>query len=286
MPPPALIVHGGAWDIPDHLLQSCRAGCLAALDVGWQVLQSGGAAVDAVCAAVRTLEDDPTFNAGTGSSINTDGLVETDASVMVGQGLQAGAVAALIDIRHPVDVARAVLERTSHVLLAGDGALKFALSQGFERLPPGALARPVPRIPDGSCGAAGDTVGAVAIDGQGIIAAATSTGGTPNKMPGRVGDSPLIGAGTYASVRGAASATGWGEVIIRSAMSLRAVDAMAAGATAQAAAEAAVACAAELEEQGAGIIVVDAQGGVGQAWCTPRLAYASRTSDGRTGVGP
>ena len=294
MPGPALIVHGGAWDIPDRLVQACRAGCRAALDVGWSVLDAGGSSLDAACAAVRALEDDPTFNAGHGSSVNTDGVVETDASVMIGEGLQAGAVAALVDIRHPVDVARAVLEKTSHVLIAGDGALTFALDQGFERLPPGVLARSPSeraarsaRAPaSASAQASGDTVGAVAVDAQGRIAAATSTGGTPDKMPGRVGDSPLIGAGTFASPAGGAGATGWGEVIIRSAMSLRAVDAMAEGADAQAAAEVAVARAAALNEQGAGIIVVDRHGGVGRAWCTPRLAFAWRTADGRTEVGP
>lgn len=287
MPAPALIVHGGAWDIPDRLAQPCRAGCRAALDLGWAVLQAGGSSLDAVCAAVRALEDDPTFNAGTGSSVNTDGVVETDASVMVSEGLRAGAVGALFDIRNPVDVARAVMEQTPHVLLVGAGALRFALDHGFERLPPGVLARP--RADAASrTGAqpAGDTVGAVAVDAHGRIAAATSTGGTPAKLPGRVGDSPLIGAGTYVSPAGGASATGWGEVIIRSAMSLRAVDALADGATAQEAAQVAVDRAAALKEQGAGVIVVDRQGGVGRAWCTPRLAFASRSGDGPTEVGP
>lgn len=283
MPPPALIVHGGAWAIPDHLVGRCRAGCLAALEVGWAVLHAGGTALDAACAAVRTLEDDPTFNAGTGSSVNTDGVVETDASVMIGDRMQAGAIAALQDIRHPVDVARSVMERTPHVLLVGDGALAFALEQGFERLPAGVLAGPRRRS---DLAGAGDTVGAVAVDRSGGIASATSTGGTPDKMPGRVGDSPLIGAGTFAAPTGGASATGWGEVIIRSVMSLRAVDALAGGADAQAAAEAAVAAANELKEQGAGVIVADRHGGVGQAWSTPRLAFASRTADGTTKAGP
>ena len=286
MPPPALIVHGGAWDIPDGLVQACRQGCTAALQIGWAVLDAGGSSLDAVCAAVRALEDDPTFNAGTGSSTNTAGVVETDASVMVGDGLQAGAVAALQDILHPVDVARAVLQPTPHVLLAGQGALQFALDQGFARLPPGALARPRARDAAPQIAGAGDTVGAVAVDRHGVIAAATSTGGTPGKMPGRVGDSPLIGAGTFASTAGGASATGWGEVIIRSAMSLRAVDAMQAGADAQGAEEAAVAAACALNEQGAGIIVVDRAGRVGRAWCTPRMAFAWRTADDQTELGP
>lgn len=282
MPSPALIVHGGAWDIPDRLVDRCRAGCRAALEEGWAVLRSGGQALDAVCAAVRSLEDDPTFNAGTGSSVNTEGVVELDASVMVGAGLQAGAVAAIQGIRHPVDVARRVLEATPHVLLAGQGAQRFAELEGFVRQPAGALARPRP--PADPC--AGDTVGAVALDRHGGLAAATSTGGTPGKLPGRVGDSPLIGAGTYVTPVGGASATGWGEVIIRSAMALRAVDALEGGADAQVAADIAVAAADRLGEQGAGIIVVDARGGIGQAWSTPRLAFAWRSAEGGGGVGP
>ncbi len=282
MPSPALIVHGGAWDIPDRLVGRCRAGCRAALEEGWAVLRSGGLALDAVCAAVRSLEDDPTFNAGTGSSVNTEGVVELDASVMVGAGLQAGAVAAIQGIRHPVDVARKVLEVTPHVLLAGQGAQRFAELHGFVRQPAGTLARPRP--PADPC--AGDTVGAVALDLHGGLAAATSTGGTPGKLAGRVGDSPLIGAGTYVTPVGGASATGWGEVIIRSAMTLRAVDALVDGADAQAAADVAVTAADRLGEQGAGIIVVDARGGIGQAWSTPRLAFAWRSADGAGGVGP
>ena len=282
MPSPALIVHGGAWDIPDRLVAACRAGCRAALEDGWAVLRSGGPALDAVCAAVRSLEDDPTFNAGTGSSVNSDGVVELDASVMVGAGLQAGAVAAIQGIRHPVDVARKVLEETPHVLLAGQGAQRFAELHGFVRQPSGSLARPRPSTEPG----AGDTVGAVALDRHGALAAATSTGGTPGKLPGRVGDSPLIGAGTYVTPVGGASATGWGEVIIRSAMALRAVDALGEGAEAQAAADVAVAAADRLGEQGAGIIVVDAQGGLGHAWSTPRLAFAWRNAEGGEGAGP
>jgi beta-aspartyl-peptidase (threonine type) len=227
----AIAIHGGAGALPRAALsgereQRCRAGLSAALDGGYAVLERGGSSLDAVVAAVRILEDDPSFNAGRGAALTREGAAELDAAVMDGRQQRAGAVASVRHVRNPVELARRVMEKSRHVLLVGAGAEEFALEEGFQLVPNHYFriaerqrqleseqrGEPVPDlVPPGT-----GTVGAVARDAAGNLAAATSTGGLTNKRPGRVGDSPIIGAGTYAK-NGvcAVSATGHGEYFIR-----------------------------------------------------------------------
>jgi L-asparaginase / beta-aspartyl-peptidase len=225
----AIAVHGGCgrWDGRDT--RAAVRGVRAAVEAARRVLAGGGSALDAVCAAVVVLEDDPLFNAGTGSTLNRDGDAEMDASVMTGADLGGGGVAAIRRVRNPVLVARRVMEATPHVLLAGRGATAFARRQGFRAYDP---VTPESRrrfrsamAADGGAG----TVGAVAIDAAGRLAAATSTGGITLKLPGRVGDSPVPGAGNYATRFAAASATGLGELILRHAVTKSLCDRVAAG---------------------------------------------------------
>ncbi len=187
------------------------------------MLAAGGAALDAAQAAARVLEDLPQFNAGTGAALNMEGGVEHDAALMEGNGLRAGAVAALRGLKNPIDVARAVLEEGRHVLLAGEGAQRFAIERGFALVDEASLVTERARLAlarvlanTAPSGWAGGTIGAVACDGRGGVAAATSTGGIIGKRPGRVGDSPILGAGTIADDEAcAASATGDGEAILK-----------------------------------------------------------------------
>ncbi len=231
----SIIVHGGAGEFgAEDDAAACIAGCLNAARVGQRILASGGSALDAVEAAVVCLEDDPTFNAGVGSAINLRGDVETDASVMRGQDGGAGAVGCLTDVKNPIRLARLVMEKTAHVMLVGDGARDFALEQGIVLLEPGALVTPRSKSKWEKALAKKQqghgTVGAVARDDAGHVAAATSTGGTMLKRPGRVGDTPLIGCGTYADDRlGACSCTGLGEAIIKSTLARHACDLLVAG---------------------------------------------------------
>lgn len=223
-----LAVHGGAGTISRDRMtpqreKRYRAALAAALHAGYAVLEDGGSSVDAVVAAVVVLEDCPLFNAGRGAVFNSAGEHELDAAVMNGASGRAGAVAAVRYVKNPVLAARAVMDRTPHVLLVGEGADEFACAAGLERVAQGYFstperARALARARKRSRVAAADrhgTVGAVARDRSGSLAAATSTGGYTNKMPGRVGDSPLIGAGTYADRTCAVSATGPGEYFMR-----------------------------------------------------------------------
>jgi beta-aspartyl-peptidase (threonine type) len=227
----AIAIHGGAGALPRHLLTPAgetpyRAGLEAALDAGYQILERGGSSLDAVSMAVRLLEDDPLFNAGRGAALTRDGTAELDAAIMDGREQRAGAVACVRHVKNPIDLARRVMENSHHVLLVGAGAEEFALEQGLapvpneyfhtqERLQQLESARSGQR-PSELISPPKGTVGAVALDGEGNLAAATSTGGMTNKRPGRVGDSPVIGAGTYAK-NGvcAVSATGHGEYFMR-----------------------------------------------------------------------
>src|SRR5437016_3439013 len=225
---PTLIVHGGAGANPAEA-GDYRQGVRDAALAGWRVLADGGAALDAVESAVRALEDDPRFNAGRGSVLNRDGVVEVDASIMEGDRLQCGAVAALSRIANTITVARRLLESRRQVLLVGEGALAFARSVGIPECDPASLVTDRQRkrhaeLARTPTSPGGGTVGAVALDRSGTIAAATSTGGTPGKLPGRVGDSALIGCGTYAdSSLGGVSCTGDGEAIIRVVLGHRAL---------------------------------------------------------------
>ena len=230
-----IVIHGGAGTLPRAEMsgeaeRKYRAALSEAIDQGYAVMQDGGTSLDAVTRAVMLLEDNPLFNAGRGSVFTLDGRNEMDASIMEGRTLQAGAVCGLTRIRNPVELARAVMEKSEHVMLAGAGAEEFAASQGVSFVPPSYFHTPerwrqLERIRAGEFGLSGHTishvgtVGAVALDTHGHLAAATSTGGMTGKRFQRIGDSPIIGAGTYADDRSCAvSATGHGEVFIRAAV--------------------------------------------------------------------
>jgi L-asparaginase / beta-aspartyl-peptidase len=297
---PALIVHGGAWDIPDAAIPACRAGCERALSAGWRILSAGGTALDAIEAAIIVLEDDPVFDAGYGSHLNLDGRVECDAIVMDGASLRAGSVAALQHIRNPVRLARKVLENCPHMMLVAEGAERFAEQQGIVLCDPEELIAPAEREAWAKCkvdehaatfhqGHEQGTVGAVALDRDGRLFAGTSTGGTCCKLPGRVGDSPLIGCGCYAdSESGAVSCTGYGEAIMKIVMAktttdfLRPSNAPSNGASAtqksestasMRAASQAVALLAHRTKATGGLILLDRGGDPGWAFNTPRMAY-------------
>jgi len=274
----AIIVHGGAGHKPpdEAAAGRRREGCRAAARAGWGVIEGGGHALDAVIAAAVVLEDDGEFNAGTGSVLNRDGRVETDAAVMDGATLAAGAVAAVTGIRNPIRLARAVMEHSRHVLLAGAGAEAFARSEGFEFVDPASLIVPARRE---QWEASHGTIGAVARDADGRVAAATSTGGILLKLPGRVGDTPLVGCGTYADADAAVSATGDGEAIIRLTLARLAAFEVSGGKSAGEAAEAAVGRLAASGLGEAGLIVVDATGRIGFAHNTPAIACAGRSRE-------
>ncbi len=285
---PAFIVHGGAWDIPDAEVAAQLAGCRRAAEIGWAILSRGGPAVDAVEAAVRSLEDDPAFDAGVGAWLNEAGEVELDAIIMDGATLESGAVAAVQHVRNPVSLARIVMERTPHALIVARGAEQLAAEHGLPLVDESVLLtgqelarwRAIKEQRDFSMRAAfggtpRGTVGAVARDQAGHLAAATSTGGTPNKKQGRVGDSPLIGCGCYADdLSAAASATGWGESIMKVVLCKTACDGVATGRTAQSAAKSAIGLLAGRVQGLGGIILIDRQGRVGCAFNTPRMARA------------
>jgi len=230
-----LAIHGGAGTLPraeagGEKERSYRAGLAAALDAGYSVLQQQGTSLEAVTRAVMVLEDDPLFNAGRGSVFTYDGLNELDAAIMDGSTLKAGAVCGVTHIRNPIQLARTVMEHSEFVMLYGAGAEEFALSRGFALVPRSYFYtaerwRQLERIRGGDTGLSAltishvGTVGAVALDSGGRLAAATSTGGMTAKRYNRIGDSPVIGAGTYADDRSCAvSATGHGEVFIRAAV--------------------------------------------------------------------
>lgn len=296
-----IAIHGGAGTLPRAEMTpsqeaAYRAGLGAALDAGFEVLERGGSSVDAVTAAVRILEDDPLFNAGRGAVLTHEGTVELDASVMEGRNLAAGAIAGVSHVRHPVELARAVMEHSPHVLLIGAGAEEFAHARGLETVPNDWFKTEVRKAqlrrvlvgdtrPANELSALG-TVGAVALDRAGNLAAATSTGGMTGKRYGRVGDSPIIGAGTYADNRCCAvSATGHGEYFIRTAVAHDIYARMAyGGATLQAAADAVVMD--RLAKMGGegGIIAVGARGEVVMSFNSEGMFRGSRTSEGRREV--
>jgi L-asparaginase / beta-aspartyl-peptidase len=265
---PSIIVHGGAGPIRDDSLSARLEGCKVAALAGWKILEQRGSATDAVESAVIVLEDNPLFNAGTGSTLNRLGQVEMDAAIMEGQSLRAGSVAAVSGIKNPIKLARRIMEDGRHVMLAAEGALLFAREIGFPELPSESL------IVDHRRKSWQDkhgTVGCVAVDSHGQLAVATSTGGIFDKLPGRVGDSPLIGCGTYADGYGAASCTGDGEAIIRVVLAKSAVDLLKAGADPQAAAEEAVALLAARTGSTGGLIIIDSQGKIGYARNTTHM---------------
>jgi L-asparaginase / beta-aspartyl-peptidase len=283
-----ILVHGGAGNVAPERRALHSEGCRKAVLAAAEVLRGGGNALDAVEMAVRALEDDPLYNAGTGACLNADGRIELDASIMEGRALRAGGVAALPAFLEPISIARAALEDGRHVLYGGEGALRFARQKGFHPVEDARLvtesARAVleqVRAGGGSGNWSGGTVGAVARDATGLTAAGTSTGGMVNKHVGRIGDSPLIGAGTYADDEaGAASTTGAGEQMIRLGVARLATDLMRSGASAHdAAREAITRLSVRLSSTG-GIITVDRTGGCGLARSTDTMSWACATDLG------
>jgi beta-aspartyl-peptidase (threonine type) len=278
-----ILVHGGAGDVARERVALHVEGCRLAAAEGARVLREGGSALDAAQRAVELLEDDPSFNAGTGSCLNEAGEIELDASIMDGTTLRAGGVCALPPFVHPIAVARAALDDGQHVLYAGDGAERFALARGFARTTSEAMTTPLARQrweamqkKGAHASWAGGTVGAVARDGAAHVAAATSTGGMINKRRGRVGDSPIVGAGTYADDdAGACSNTGDGEAVIRVCLAKTSVEWMRAGMHAEDAARAAIRFLATRVGGTGGMILVDRHGRLGLARTTKTLTWAA-----------
>lgn len=290
--PPVLVVHGGAWAIPDDVVEAHIAGVRRAAAEGWSVLTSGGSALDAVEVAVAVMEDDETFDSGRGSFLTRDGRVQLDAILMDGATLRAGGVGCVERVRNPIHVARKVLDESPHVYLVGEGAEQFAEEHGIPLCDNRELVVPreVRRLEDFKAQAANgetvdlfgsavshDTVGAVACDSLGNLAAATSTGGTLAKAPGRVGDSSLIGCGCYADNQSAAvSTTGWGEPIMKLVLGKWAADRVEQGVAPERAAALAMEHLKTRAGGHGGIILLDAQGRFGLAHNTPRMAWAIR----------
>jgi len=346
---PILIVHGGAWAIPADAAAAHESGVRNALETGYRILARGGSALDAVEAAVTVLEDDPTFDAGRGSFLTSDGRVQLDALLMDGGRMKAGGVACVERLRNPIQAARLVLEKSPHVYFVGPGAEQFAASHGMPLIDNAELVLPRERerlsaaqsrqaagladetfsgqLADDKdpttafrcetdyresdnkkgAGAPGpshlgtgeskepqpphgfdshDTVGAVALDGHGNLAAATSTGGTLNKTPGRVGDSSLIGCGCYAdNLAGAVSLTGWGEPIMKLVLGKWATDRVAAGSAPEIAAREAISYLYNRLGGHGGIILLGPDGRFGLAHNTPAMAWGLATPSGlQTGL--
>lgn len=275
---PALIVHGGAGADPASGREELRRGIRDALAAGWAVLHQGGGAVDAVEAAVCAMEDNPRFNAGRGSVLTTEGTIEMDASIMEGDGLRNGAVACVTAMRHPISLARLILEDGRHSFFAGEGAMSRGRALGVPFCDPAELITDTQRKRLESL--TGGTVGAVALDRRGLIAAATSTGGTAGKLPGRVGDSALIGCGTYAeSTAGGVSCTGDGEAIIRVVLARRTVDILKVAADPMHACQVAVDVLVEEGRGAGGLICIDWRGRLGWAHSTPLMPVGFMSPD-------
>jgi beta-aspartyl-peptidase (threonine type) len=338
---PILLIHGGAWAMPDDAVPSHERGIAAALAAGWSALSRGGTAIDAVEAAVTSMEDDDTFDAGRGSFLTRDGRVQLDALLMNGADLRTGGVACVEHLRNPIQAARLVLEQSPHVYFVGPGAERFATQHGMRLIENADLIVPRERDrlmafqraeaaghPDttfsGTPTNAGaprlasetwvstdssesettleselshalpdelriddptlhshDTVGAVALDQYGNLAAGTSTGGTLSKAPGRVADSSLIGCGCYADNQSAAvSLTGWGEPIMKLVLGKWAVDRVASGASPQQAATSAIDYLFTRLGGHGGIILLGPAGHIGIAHNTPRMAWGIATAAG------
>src|SRR5580658_8435311 len=317
---PTLLVHGGAWAIPADAAAAHEAGVRQALEAGFDVLARAGSALDAVEAAVTILEDDPTFDAGRGSFLTANGRVQLDALLMDGGRMRAGGVACVERLRNPIQAARLVLEKSQHVYFVGAGAEEFAHAHGMELIENTELvlererqrltlaqARHAAGLADATFsgladdkspetavaadpGSPGldshDTVGAVALDGRGNLAATTSTGGTLNKTPGRVGDSSLIGCGCYAdNLAAAVSLTGWGEPIMKLVLGKWATDRVASGTAPEIAAREAISYLYNRLGGHGGIILLGPDGRFGLAHNTPAMAWGLATPGGlQTGL--
>lgn len=279
----SILIHGGAGDVNPNVLEEHIQGCRVAAAEAARVLQGGGSALNAAQRAVEVLEDDPHFNAGTGSCLNVEGRIELDAAIMEGTLLRAGAVGALPPFQHPIAIARMILNEGGHVMFAGEGAERFALARGFARASDDALITDLARErwelvqQGGAAGSfSGGTVGAVARDRHGTVVAATSTGGQINKAPGRIGDTPILGAGTYADDEaGACSNTGNGEAVMRLCLAKTACEWMRAGMHPVDAARAAVRMMLARTGGTGGIILVDRAGRLGLARTSRTMTWAA-----------
>ena len=289
---PVLLVHGGAWAIPGDMVEAHLRGVRNALAAGWQALSKGGSALDAVEEAIVVLEDDETFDAGRGSFLNRDGKVQLDAFIMEGSTLRGGGLGGVERIRNPIRAARKVLSESPHVYFVGEGGERFAAEHGIQLCENRELVIPreVERLRAFQAQAVGeapdlfapvishDTVGAVALDSQGNIAAGTSTGGTLNKAPGRLGDSSLIGCGCYAdNESAAASLTGWGEPIMKLVLAKWAADRVLAGNIPEWVSQEAINYLKSRVNGHGGIILLDSHGRFGISHNTPRMAWAYQT---------
>jgi beta-aspartyl-peptidase (threonine type) len=297
-----LAIHGGAGTLPRAQMsgeqeQRYRSGLADALAAGYSILEAGGTSLDAVTRAVEALEDDPSFNAGRGAVFTLDGRNELDASIMEGDTLKAGAVCGVTHIKNPIALARAVMQRSDYVLLCGAGAEAFAADQGFEPVPESYFHTParwqqLERIRSGDASLSAltishvGTVGAVALDARGTLAAGTSTGGMTGKRYNRVGDSPLIGAGTYADNRACAvSATGHGEMFIRAAVAHDIAARIRYGGRdlATAVREVVFGELAALKGEG-GVIAIDPRGAISMEFNSEGMFRASRSADGEASI--
>lgn len=300
---PVMLVHGGAGSWQPERSQPGLLGVKKAVQAGFIILMNNGSALDAVVKAVSAMEDDGVFNAGYGSSLNLEGQIEMEASVMEGRTLQAGAAGLLRDIKNPVRLARIVMEDTDHVFVVGEGAEELAKLHNLPRKDPSTELRVKyykdqkerflhgkPELPKLAALVKEhpevfklETVGAVALDNDGNVAAATSTGGFPLKLPGRIGDSPIIGAGTYADNEcGACSATGVGEIAMRLVLSKTVCDLMGRGTSAQEAVESSIKTVNRRIPYGynhMGLVAVDTHGNVGVAHNSPNLCWAYLTPE-------
>ncbi|MEM7110896.1 MAG: isoaspartyl peptidase/L-asparaginase [Chloroflexota bacterium] len=285
MSKPNILVHGGAWDWPDELHEAMNGYLRQATRVGWEILQTGGSALDAVEKAVNVLEDAPVFEAATGGVPNADGVLEMDALIVDGRSHNFGAVGAVQRVQYPISLARKVMEETDHCFFVGAGADQLAAKLGMPLVPNAQLIteEAFAKFKNFQTDGSWDTVGAVAIDANGNVAAATSTSGLPFKPAGRVGDSPLLGSGGYAwNGIGAAGATGKGENVMRLLLAKYACDKMAEGITAQQAGEAAIAYIdGFFDDSMSGLILVDANGTIGVAHSTPKIAIGWVGENGR-----
>jgi L-asparaginase / beta-aspartyl-peptidase len=290
---PVLVVHGGAWAIPDDMVEAHMNGVRNAVAAGWRELARGGTALDAVEEAVVVMEDDETFDAGRGSFLNRDAKVQLDAFIMEGSTLRGGGVGGVERIRNPIRAARKILSESPHVYFVAEGAERFAAEHGMalcenrdlvipreiERLR-ACQAQAAEEAPDLFAPTIShDTVGAVALDRDGNIAAATSTGGTLNKAPGRLGDSSLIGCGCYAdNESAAASLTGWGEPIMKLVLAKWACDRVSAGNLPEWVSQEAMNYLKSRVNGHGGIILLDSKGRFGISHNTPRMAWAYQTN--------
>ncbi len=313
---PTLLVHGGAWAIPDDMVEVHQQGVSNALAIGYALLEDGASAVDAVEAAVTILEDDETFDAGRGSFLTSAGRVQLDALLMDGSNLRAGGVACVERLRNPIQAARLVLDKSPHIYFVGAGAEDFAQQHGMALIDNSELVldRERNRLTEAQANASAglpdltfagddkspetalklpdpgfdshDTVGAVALDSKGNLAAATSTGGTLNKAPGRVGDSSLIGCGCYAdNLSAAVSLTGWGEPIMKLVLGKWAGDRVQRGTAPEISAQDAIGYLYKRLQGHGGIILLGPDGRYGLAHNTPRMAWGIANGDGlRTGI--